>query len=67
MGNIVAYASGNTLEIGKVVKLNPKMIKVVPLAARGRRTSETNKYPSESVVLEGADVSMYLLKNATAK
>ena len=67
LGSIVAYASSNTLEIGKVVKLNPKMIKILPLAARGRRVSETNKYPSETVVLEGADVSMYLLKHAAAK
>ena len=64
---IVAYSSGNMLEIGKVTKLNPKMVKVIPIGPRGWRDSETNKYPSEMVVLEGADVTMYLLKANLSK
>ena len=60
---VVAYPFNNSLCIGRVIKLNNKMIKVVNVEARteyGRRG--INKYPEDCVTLEGADVTMYLLK-----
>jgi hypothetical protein len=60
---VVAYPSSNSLCIGRVTKINNKMIKVVNVEARSSWTQRgVNKYPTDCVVLEGADVTMYLLK-----
>ena len=60
---VVAYPDSNSLCIGRVIKLNNKMIKVVSVEARSEWARRgTNKYPADCVVLEGADVTMYLLK-----
>ena len=63
---VVAYPDGNSLCIGRVIKLNNKMIKVVNVEARSEWSRRgTNKYPTDCVTLEGADVTMYLLKRQT--
>jgi len=59
IGDCVAYPAYNSLGIGTVTKFNPKMLKVKSVGSR----SESNKYPSDVVLLEGSDVTMYLLKN----
>jgi hypothetical protein len=56
----VAYPEGNHLRIGKVVKLNPKMIRVKGLDAK--RWYESNKYPQDIVIIDGPEVTMYMLK-----
>lgn len=60
-GDCVAFSSGNSLHIGVIVKLMPKMVKVKK--ASGVWAWKTNKYPEDVVRVEGADVTMYLLKN----
>ena len=59
VGKCVAYAAGNSLYVATVVKLNPKMVKVKK--AGTKYNAEYNKYPKDLVVLEGADVTFYLL------
>jgi hypothetical protein len=60
---VVAYPSSNRLSIGRVIKLNNKMIRVVDVEARSSwARNGVNKYPADCVTLEGADVTMYLLK-----
>ena len=61
IGDCVAYPSHNTLYIGTIKKLHNKMVGVEQLASKWR--SESNKYPQDMVLLEGADVTMYVLKN----
>lgn len=59
VGDCVAYPDGNNLlKVGLIDKLNPKMIRV-----KGFKQGYTsNKYPSETVKLDGPDISLYILK-----
>jgi hypothetical protein len=67
VGDAVCYPSHNSLELGTVKKLNPKMVKVMEA---GRRASTwytgSNKYPGDLVKVDGPEVTMYLLKKNTA-
>ena len=58
VGDCVAYPDHNSLAVGTVKKINPKMLGVREL---GRKSSK-NKYPNDCVILDGPEVSMYLLK-----
>jgi hypothetical protein len=60
IGDCVAYPDGNSLEIGLVKKINPKMIGVSRIKAKWQK----NKYPSDIVLLEGPEVTMFLLREA---
>ena len=59
VGDYIAYPDSNQLRIGKVDKINPKMIRVS--TGRAWRTT-VNKYPSDTTKLEGPDLVMSLLK-----
>lgn len=59
INDCVAFSHSNRMFIGKVRKLNPKMIGIDYVKYRG----SCNKYPNDIVVVEGADVTMYILKN----
>lgn len=59
VGDVVAVADHNSLMIAQVTKLNPKMVKVCKVPSKTGH--EQNKYPSDMVVVPGADVTMYLL------
>jgi hypothetical protein len=48
----------NSLQIAKVTKLNPKMVQVSRIGSR----YTTNKYPSDLVILDSQDVTMFILK-----
>ena len=62
VGDCVAYPQSNSLVIGVVRKINPKMIGVAKVGKKGWGPS--NKYPSDLVLLDGPEVSIYLLKNS---
>lgn len=62
LGDAVVYPSHNSLSIGTVKKLNPKMIKVVPVGAKYHRSSGYNKYPQDIAIVDGPEVTMYLLR-----
>lgn len=58
VGDYVAYPDSNQTRIGKIDKLNQKMIRVTT----GRTWRSTvNKYPKDTVKLDGPDLTMYLL------
>lgn len=64
VGDFVAYPSYNSLEFGKVVKLNNKMVGVWPAVNPSKwRTKNTNKYPEDLVRLDASDMTWYILKN----
>jgi hypothetical protein len=64
LGDCVAYPDFNTLEVGIIKKINPKMLRIVKATTKYRHNG-TNKYPEDVVLLEGSDVTMYILKNSS--
>ena len=61
VGDHVAYADSNAMRLGRIDKLNPKMVRVD--TGRGwRGYRNVNKYPIDTVKLDGPDLVMYLLK-----
>lgn len=60
LGDFVAFPQSNSLEVGKITKLNPKMIKVLKLP---KAKSDFNKYPYDVVKLEQSDMTWFMLKN----
>lgn len=68
VGDAVCYPSHNSLELGTVKKLHPKMVKVWEAGVRhSTYYTGANKYPNDLVIVEGAEVTMYLLKMNTQK
>lgn len=64
IGDFVAYPSHNSLGLGKVVKINSKMIGLIPAVSKRPVNSNTNKYPADLVRLEATDMTWYILKNS---
>jgi len=64
LGDCVAYPRSNSMMVGTVAKLNPKMIGVKGVS---NRWGDCNKYPAELVKVSGPEVTMYLLKKTTTK
>lgn len=62
LGDCVAVSHFNTLMIATVTKINPKMIKVSRVGNGYRKEGGYLKYPNECVLLDGPDVTAYLLK-----
>jgi len=64
VGDFVAYPIRNSLEFGKVMKLNNKMVGVIPAVSKYKIYGNTNKYPADLVRLEAQDMTWYILKNS---
>ena len=63
LGDVVVAPQSNSLIIAKVIKINPKMIKIKKLTSpKGYYNGEYNKYPTDLVIVNGPDVTAYLLK-----
>jgi hypothetical protein len=59
----VAYSQGNSLHIGLIIKINPKMLKIKKVATKSTwHKGEYNIYPSQTVKIEGSDAMLYVLK-----
>jgi hypothetical protein len=58
----VTFPAHNSLIIGKVIKLNNKMVKVQKVGSKAYG-SEWNKYPDDLIKLDSSVVTLYLLKN----
>lgn len=65
VGDTVCYPSHNSLELGTVKKLNPKMVKVWEIGKHSKWYTGSNRYPSDLVKVEGPEVTIYLLKNSS--
>jgi len=61
LGDCVAFPDSNTLFIGKVIKLHPKLVTVVKLG--GLWQFETRKYPGDLIKLESDKLTFYLLRH----
>ena len=64
LGDCVVYPRSNSMTVGTVAKLNPKMVGVTSV---GHSWGNCNKYPKELVKVSGAEVTMYLLRKTTTK
>ena len=64
VGDFVAYPNHNSLGFGKVVKLNNKMVGVIPAVSKRPVSKNTNKYPEDLVRLAAEDMTWYILKNS---
>lgn len=66
VGDCIAVAHHNGLMIATIKKLNNKMIKVAKVGEKPSRWNNGgyNKYSKECALLDGPEVSMYLLKNS---
>jgi hypothetical protein len=65
VGDFVAYPERNSLQFGRVMKLNAKMIGVLPAIqhAKWPQTKNTNKYPPDLVRLAPEEMTWYILRN----
>jgi hypothetical protein len=63
VGDFVAYPRRNVQCIGQIVKMNPKMPRVQQISNKvyGR---EANIYTHDMVLLDGPEISFYILKNS---
>jgi len=59
----VAFTHHNTLYVGKVVKVTPKQVRVVPLLSKYRSDTGYLKYTNQCVLIGGPDLTMHLLKS----
>ena len=64
VGDYVAFPQNNSLTIGTVIKLNLKMVKIKKVNHKSSMysTGEYNKYSNDLVILNGPDVTAYLLR-----
>ena len=61
LGDCVAVGHHNGLMIGTIKKINPKMLKICQVGSAYSRSEGYNKYSSECVLLDGPEVTMFLL------
>jgi len=59
----VAFPHHNGLMVGKIIKLNPKMLGIQAIGETMARwdNGEYRKYPSETVRLDNMDLTVWLL------
>jgi hypothetical protein len=62
VGDCVVFPNTNHMLVGIVNKLHPKMVSVRRVDPKWSWTM--NKYPNALVKVQGAEVTMYLLKNS---
>ena len=69
VGDYVAYPNSNMLELGMIVKLNPKMIKIQRIAKKPSKykwrndIKFVNKYSKDCIIVDNQLITLYLLKN----
>lgn len=62
-GDAVAYTHHNSLYVGKVIKVTPKQVRVVPLLSKHRAETGYLKYTNQCVLIGGPDLTAHLLRN----
>jgi hypothetical protein len=59
----VAMVHHNSMKIGRVIKLNPKMLRIVPLGTNHWRAEDGYLvYSNQTVRLDGPDALAYILR-----
>ena len=60
-GACVAFPDSNTLRVGIIQRFMPKMVEVKTIG--DQYTFRTNKYPLDLALLDGPDVTFFVLAN----
>jgi hypothetical protein len=61
-GDAVAFTHKNSMMVGKVIKITPKQVRVIPLMSRYRADTGYLKYTKQCVLIGGPDLTMWILK-----
>ncbi len=61
-GDAVAFTHQNSLMVGKVTKITPKQVRVIPLMTRYRMDTGYLKYTNQCVLIGGPELTMWILK-----
>ncbi len=65
LDDFVAYPYSNRLRVGRIIKLNKLMVKVLDITKPSKyQPAEYNKYPHDCVKLDASDMTWYILKNS---
>ena len=59
----VAFTHHNSLYVGKVIKVTPKQVRVVPMGTNYRPTDGYLKYTSQCCLVGGPELTFHILKN----
>ena len=59
----VAFTHHNSLYVGKVIKVTPKQVRVVPIGTNYRQTDGFLKYTSQCCLVGGPELTFHILKN----
>jgi hypothetical protein len=59
----VAFTHHNTLYVGKVIKITPKQVRVIPMLSTYRSDTGYLKYTNQCVLIGGPELTAHLLKN----
>jgi len=59
----VAFTHHNSLYVGKVIKVTPKQVRVVPIGTRYRQDDGYLKYTSQCCLVGGPELTFHILKN----
>ena len=62
-GDHVAFTHHNTLYVGKVIKVTPKQVRVIPLFSNYRRDEGMLKYTSQCCLVGGPELTFHILKH----
>jgi len=63
LDDAVAFTHHNMLYVGKVIKVTPKQVRVVPLLSKYRADDGYLKYTNQCVLIGGPDLTAHLLRN----
>jgi len=63
-GDAVAFTHHNSMMVGKVIKITPRQVRVIPLMSQSGYRSGTGylKYTKQCVLIGGPDLTMWILK-----
>lgn len=64
-GDAVAFMHHNSMMVGKVIKITPKQIRVIPLMSQFQYYRDSTgylKYAKQCVLIGGPDLTMWILK-----
>lgn len=59
----VAFTHHNALYVGKVIKVTPKQVRVVPILTKYRQDTGYLKYTSQCCLVGGPELTFHILKN----
>jgi hypothetical protein len=67
LDDTVVYVYNNCLHVGTVKKFSPKMLSIARLANHKYSNKLGLRYPTDCVIVDAADVTMWLLSQNTSR